>query len=215
MAAAWGEPWGWETNSQWWTQQPPTTKAWVDEDLVIAVVDQVYQAPGKWPPVGNGKGQDNGGNKGGDKGGDKGGYKGGGKGDGDGDGDGDGKGGGDGDGDGDGKGGGKGNGGKGKLKMGNYEPKPGDVLYFHPSRRHAFYDNFPDGDQVDADYYEIDLEKSITVEQTSSAKLDTQHPWWGQRTMKYVAVSFRSNSGSIVWTNFSRQGTIWMRFSLA
>ena len=211
MAAAWGEPWGWETNSQWWTQQPPTTKAWVDEDLVIAVVDQVYQAPGKCPPVGSGNGQDNGGNKGGDKGGDKGGYKGGGKGDGDGDGDGDGKGGGDGDGDGDGKGGGKGNGGKGKLRRGNYMPKAGDMLYFHPSKRHAFYDAFPSGNKIEADDLEINLDHPIYVVETSSATLDTEHTWWGSRKMDYVAVSFVTVSGQVVWTNLSRNGTLWMR----
>ena len=189
---------------QQWAQQPPPTEVWRDDELVVvpadeaneyAMSDDVYS---KWARGSHGKGHVI---KGGGKGGDKGGDKGGGKGDGDGDGDGDGK------------GGGKGNGGKGKLRKGNYEPKPGDVLYFHPSRRHAFYDDFPEGNLVDADFCSIDLEKSITVRQTKSANLDTQHPYWGPRTMKYVSVSFMSDSGHTVWTNFSRKGVVWLRFS--
>ena len=190
-------------------QQPSPTKEWRDEDFAIVPADDANEyvmsddVYSKWARLNDGKGHViDGGGEGGDKGGDKGG----GKGDGDGDGDEDGKGGGKGN-------GGKGNGGKGKLRKGNYEPKPGDVLYFHPSRRHAFYDDFPRGNLVDADFCSIDLEKSITVLHTRSAKIDSQHSYHGRRTMKYVSVSFLSDGGYTVWTNFSRKGVVWLRFS--
>ena len=152
MSAAWDEQWGGKTKSQRWAQQPPHTKEWKDDELVVVPADYANEyvmtdgVLGKWPSGGNGKGH------GGDKGGGKGGDKGGGKGNGDGDGKGGGKGNGDGAGDGD----GKGKGGKGKLRMGSYEPLPGTVLYFHPSKDDAFYNSFPHGDVIDADRYRIE-----------------------------------------------------------
>ena len=102
-------------------------------------------------------------------------------------------------------------GGKGKLRKGNYMPKAGDMLYFHPSKRHAFYDAFPCGNQIEADDLEINLDHPIYVVETSSATLDVENTWWGPRKMDYVAVSFVTVSGQVVWTNLSRNGTLWMR----
>ena len=225
MSAAWDEQWGGETKSQRWAQQPPPTKEWKDDELVVVPADYANEyvmadgVLGKWPSGGNGKGH------GGDKGGGKGGYKGGGKGGGQGGdnggdkgggkrgGKGGGKGNGDGAGDGAGDGGGKGQGGKGKLRIGSYEPLRGTVLYFHPSKDHAFYDSFPAGYLVDAAWFQIDLDKPFLVEQTMSKALDTDHHWWGRRKQQFVSVSFKTGSGHIVWTNFSRNGVLWMRIS--
>ena len=194
------------------SQQPPPTDVWKDEDLVVVLADDANEYSmsddvlGKWLSCGNGNGHggDKGGGKGGDKGGDKGGGKGGGNGGG--------NGGGEGNGDGRGDGGGKGNSGKGKTNVGTFEPLPGDVLHFHPSKDHAFYNSFPDGDVVNAKYYQIDLDGPITVLQTSSKALDTDHPWHGPRRQKFVSVSFKTGSGHIAWTNFSRNGVLWLRF---
>ena len=185
---------------QWFAQQPPPTKVWADHELCIVHADDANQCTmsddvyTKWARGGHGKGHVI-----------KGGCKGGGKGGGNGDGDGDGNGGGGG------KGGGNGNRGKGKLRKGNYMPKAGDMLYFHPSKRHAFYDAFPSGNQINVDDLEINLDHPIYVVETSSATLDTEHTWWGSPKMDYVAVSFVTVSGQVVWTNLSRNGTLWMR----
>jgi len=88
------------------------------------VVSQYYDH-WNWSGNGYGHGDDNGGSKGGDKGGEKGGGMGGGMGYGNGYGNGYGKG---------------GVKGKGKNYVGTYEPVPGDQLYFHESKDHAFYD---------------------------------------------------------------------------
>ena len=115
------------------------------------------------------------------QGGDKGGYEGGGKGDGDGDG----------------KGGGDGDYCRADLR---------DVLY----RKHWIEDldrveeqtrwlkgiaaAVADGSSRVSPRHEIDLESSITVEQTSLKKLDAQHLWSGPRTMKFVAVWMRNGT---------------------
>ena len=51
-----------------------------------------------------------------------------------------------------------------------------------------------DGSSRVSPRHEIDLESSITVEQTSLKKLDAQHLWWGPRTMKFVAVWMRNGT---------------------
>ena len=102
--------------------------------------------------------------------------------------------------------------GKGKKNVGSYEPWPGDKLYFHTSKDHAFYNSFPDGYKVDAAWYQIDLDEPVTVDQVSSKPFYTEHPYHGPRWQTFVAVSFYSGSGHIVWTNFSRNGILWMQF---
>ena len=123
-----------------------------------------------------------------------------------------GKGDGDGDGDGDGKASVKGGTGKGKFKMVGYQPNHGDVLYFIPKHDNAFYDSFPDGKEVNSKYHQIDYNQTIMVILSMSDTLNTDHDWHGPRTFKYVAVSFRPGSGYIVWTDFSRNGVVWIRF---
>ena len=140
---------------------------------------------------GGDKGGDNGGGKGDAKGGGKGGYKGGDK------------------------GGGKGKG-KGKVKakqrVDGYEPQPSETLLFHTSQDHAFYDSFPTGNPVDIWWYNIDTNAPIVVEQVSSDWIETDHAYHGRRWHWFVAVSFISGSGYRAWTNFSRDGILWMRF---
>jgi len=111
------------------------------------------------------------------------------------------------------KGGGKKGGkGKGKAWVGTYEPRPWDQLYFNESQAHAFYNYFPDGEKIDVADYEIDLEAPITVLQATTEKIEVDHRWYGRRTHTHVAVSFETRFG-IVWTNFSRNGIAWMRFT--
>ena len=92
----------------------------------------------------------------------------------------------------------------------NYQPYPSDFLYFK-THDYAFYDDLPDGIEVPADYYHVDYHAPITVILARAATKNTYNRWWGNRTFRYVAVSFRSWSGDIVWTNFSRHGVVWMQ----
>lgn len=108
-----------------------------------------------------------------------------------------------------GKGKSNGKGGKGKLRLWNYQPNSGDKFYFK-THDHAFYDDFPDGIEVSADSYQVDYHAPISVISARAATKNTYHHGLGNRVFRYVAVSFRSGSGDIIWTNFSRNGFVWM-----
>ena len=137
-----------------------------------------------------------------------GGCKGNDQGDGTGKGNGDGKAKGNGDGDGKSKVNGKGA--KGKLILWNYQPCPGDELYFKTDD-HSFYDDFPNGMEVSADYYHVDYHAPIYVIQARAATMTRYHRRLGKRTFRYVAVMFQSRSNDLVWTTFSRNGVVWLR----
>ena len=72
------------------------------------------------------------------------------------------------------------------------------------------YDDFPDGIEVSADSYQVDYHAPISVISARAATKKTYHHGLGNRVFRYVAVSFRSGSGDIIWTNFSRNGFVWM-----
>ena len=97
----------------------------------------------------------------------------------------------------------------GKPNWGQYEPLPGARLRFS-SNSHAFYTEFPGGEQVTADATGVDYDAEIEVLQTASAPITRMTRWNGEETNNYIAVCFRTTSDWYLWTNFSRNGTLWM-----
>ena len=97
----------------------------------------------------------------------------------------------------------------GKPNWGPYEPPPGSRLRFS-SYNHAFYTDFPGGEQVTADATGVDYDAEIQVLQTASAPITRMTRWNGEETNNYIAVCFRTTSDWYLWTNFSRNGTLWM-----
>ena len=97
----------------------------------------------------------------------------------------------------------------GKPNWGPYEPLPGARLRFS-TFRHAFYDDFPEGTEVDADEAGVDYDAEIEVIQTASAPISRTTKRYGPETNDYVAVCFMTTSGWYLWTNFSRNGYLWM-----
>ena len=105
---------------------------------------------------------------------------------------------------------GKGQGkGQGKTNIGDWEPEIGMHLQFK-STSHAFYDDFPGGNQIRSQDADVDYDAPIVVLGVKTERCRRTDRNGAERDSNYVAVKFETAAGATLWTNYSRDGWPWL-----
>ena len=98
--------------------------------------------------------------------------------------------------------------GRGKPIIGDFLPMAGCKLTFN-SDRHAFYDEFPGGNEVESVEVPVGPVLALAVRNADIEYTDKKTKRWNKSS--FVAVQFAAEDGALYWTNFSCDGIGFMK----